>query len=76
VIGRAFSIAGGLLFAASIGYFLWFYLFGLDRRAPEPELWAPLTFNVALFSIFALHHSAFARTGVSERSASRTGRSS
>ncbi|HEX6324641.1 MAG TPA: isoprenylcysteine carboxylmethyltransferase family protein [Vicinamibacterales bacterium] len=63
MIGRAFSIAGGLLFAASIGYFLWFYLFGLERRAPEPALWAPLTYNVALFSIFALHHSVFARTG-------------
>jgi protein-S-isoprenylcysteine O-methyltransferase Ste14 len=64
VIARAFSIAGGLLFASSIGYFLWFYLFGLERRAAVPDLLLALTFNVTLFSIFALHHSIFARTPV------------
>lgn len=62
MIARAFSIAGGLLFAASIGYFLWFYLFELERRLADGEPWRALTFNVALFSIFALHHSIFART--------------
>lgn len=62
MIARAFSIAGGLLFAASIGYFLWFYLFGLERRHGDGEPWRALTFNVALFSVFALHHSIFART--------------
>jgi methanethiol S-methyltransferase len=62
VIARVFSIAGGLLFASSIGYFLWFYLFGLDRRAPSMPALSALTLNVALFSIFALHHSLFART--------------
>lgn len=62
MIARAFSAAGGLLFAASIGYFLWFYLIGLERRGAGPALWAPLTINVALFTVFALHHSIFART--------------
>jgi methanethiol S-methyltransferase len=61
VIARAVSIAGGLLFAASIGYFIWFYLFALERRLPQGGLWLPLTFNVAIFSLFALHHSIFAR---------------
>ena len=64
MIARAFSIAGGLLFASSIGYFLWFYLFGLDRRVPSSAAVEALTFNVGLFSIFALHHSVFARTPV------------
>ncbi len=64
MIARAFSTAGGLLFAASIGYFLWFYLVGLDRRHAEASMWASLAFNVALFSIFGLHHSVFARTRV------------
>ena len=62
MIARAFTAAGGLLFALSIGYFIWFYLFGLDRRLPGGSLTASLTFNVALFTVFALHHSVFART--------------
>ena len=62
MIARAFSVAGGLLFAASIGYFLWFYLFGLEARAATPDLGRAFTRNVALFTLFALHHSIFART--------------
>lgn len=64
MIARAFSYAGGLLFAASIGYFLWFYLFGLEARANVGELDRALTRNVGLFSLFAVHHSVFARTRV------------
>lgn len=64
MIARAFTAAGGLLFALSIGYFLWFYLFGLDRRTPADDTAAALTFNVALFTIFGLHHSVFARTPI------------
>ena len=64
MIARAFSIAGGLLFASAIGYFLWFYLIELERRVPAESTGAALTFDVALFSIFALHHSLFARTPV------------
>ena len=61
MIARAFSIAGGVLFASSIACFIWFYLFGLDRRQGGRDILAALTINVALFSIFALHHSVFAR---------------
>ena len=64
MIARAFTIAGGLLFACSIGYFIWFYLFELERRAAGAGLARALTINVALFSIFALHHSVFARTAL------------
>jgi hypothetical protein len=64
VIVRAFAFAGGALFAASIGYFLWFYLFALDARPQSRELGRAITWNVALFTIFALHHSVFARAGI------------
>ncbi len=64
MIARAFSLAGGVLFASSIAYFIWFYLFGLDRRQVGGGFRAALTINVALFSIFALHHSVFARAAV------------
>ena len=64
MIARAFSVTGGLLFAASIGYFLWFYLAALEARAPASDLGRALTQNVTLFTIFALHHSIFARTRV------------
>lgn len=64
MIARVFSIAGGLLFATSISWFIWFYLFGLDRRGAGGFAPGALTFDVALFSIFAIHHSVFARTPV------------
>lgn len=62
MIARAFALAGGLLFALSFGQFLWFYLVGLDRRPAAGDVPAALTFNAALFTLFALHHSVFART--------------
>ncbi|MEX2272984.1 MAG: isoprenylcysteine carboxylmethyltransferase family protein [Vicinamibacterales bacterium] len=64
MIARAFSVAGGLLFAASIVGFFWFYLFNLETRPAQAELGRAFTWNVTLFSIFALHHSIFARTRV------------
>lgn len=62
MIARAFSLTGGLLFAASLGYFLWFYLFALEARRPASELSRALTINITLFTLFAVHHSIFART--------------
>lgn len=64
MIARVFSAAGGLLFAASIGYFLWFYLIGLERRAAGTTAPAALAIDAALFAGFALHHSIFARAPV------------
>lgn len=60
-LARGLTCAGGLVFAASLACFLWFYLTGLDRRAPTFD--APLAagVNVALFAAFAAHHSVFAR---------------
>jgi protein-S-isoprenylcysteine O-methyltransferase Ste14 len=54
---------GGGAFACSLGYLAYFYLVTLAVAAPHREQAAANTlFNIALFSVFALHHSLFART--------------
>lgn len=58
---RAFALIGAVLFAASIGYFLWFYLVGLARRGASMPPAAAIAFDTAAFTLFALHHSLFAR---------------
>lgn len=57
------AIGGGLVFAASLLYFAVQYAFGFDALATGDGLVAPVLADLALFSIFALHHSIFARTG-------------
>lgn len=57
-------------FAASLGFFLYSYLvlFGSEHAALSTEHPALATaWNVLLFSVFALHHSVFARTGTKQR---------
>jgi methanethiol S-methyltransferase len=56
---------GALLFLASLGYFAWFYLVRLGEAValPPEAVPAAVALDVALFSVFALHHSFFARTG-------------
>ncbi|MDQ3069402.1 MAG: isoprenylcysteine carboxylmethyltransferase family protein [Acidobacteriota bacterium] len=61
-VGRALSYAGGVVFALSIGAFLWFYLFDLERRESTGPAGVALTINALLMAAFALHHSVFART--------------
>lgn len=58
----AFAWAGGAAFVASLAFFLYAYLvrFG-DPGGPGPVA-APMLCNIALFSVFALHHSLLART--------------
>ena len=60
----AIAIGGGLLFAASLLYFAWQYLRGFGLPAPGGATGRAVTINVALFTIFALHHSVFARAGL------------
>jgi protein-S-isoprenylcysteine O-methyltransferase Ste14 len=63
--GRVFALAGGVLFAASLGYFVYSYAgFGQPAGAWTSDGWSPVAANVLLFSLFALHHSLFARTGL------------
>jgi methanethiol S-methyltransferase len=60
--GRVFAWAGGAVFAAALLYFLYSYLFRFRAAAAAEPAVLPVTFDVALFSVFALHHSLFART--------------
>lgn len=63
--GRAFALVGGVLFAASLGYFVVSYAgYGRPVGAWTSDGWLAVVPNVLLFSLFALHHSLFARTGL------------
>jgi protein-S-isoprenylcysteine O-methyltransferase Ste14 len=71
-LGRLVIVTGGLVFVASLLGFVWAY-----RAGGSIGVWAgpwqtgrallPLGVDVALFSVFALHHSLLARTGWRQR---------
>jgi methanethiol S-methyltransferase len=66
-IGRALALAGGGVFVAALGTFAACYawVYGADAgpwtRATAVQA---VAIDLALFSVFALHHSVFARTGL------------
>jgi protein-S-isoprenylcysteine O-methyltransferase Ste14 len=60
----AFRWAGAILFFASLAYFLFTYVTTFGVAAVDAASAPAITWNVALFTIFALHHSVFARTGI------------
>ena len=69
---RVFSAAGALLFITSLGYFAAVYLTSFGAPPPGAvETVTAVTFDVTLFTLFALHHSLFAR-GPIRRWVSRT----
>jgi len=57
------AVAGGLTFVASLLTFAWYYAVGWETDVAGSSL-QPLFVDVGLFSLFALHHSLFARTGL------------
>ena len=61
-MSRVFAIAGGLLFLGSLLYFVFTY----GWRFTEAGEGGPgsIAIDIALFTLFALHHSLFARTGL------------
>ena len=59
-----FTRLGALTFFFSLAYFLFSYLTTFGEPASGGGIAAPFTWNVALFTIFALHHSVFARERV------------
>lgn len=59
---RLFTWTGALLFVLSLGYFLLAYLTWFGRADSDGTIAAAVTWNVTLFTAFALHHSIFART--------------
>ena len=60
---RLFVWIGGALFVASLVLTGWLYARWLGQPRPWAG-WRPLTFDVLLFSAFAVHHSLFARSSV------------
>jgi len=60
VAARVLAWLGGALFVAALGVCAWWYVFVLGR--PSPAGGAPaVAADFAVFSLFALHHSVFAR---------------
>lgn len=62
----AIAAGGGLVFAGSLLYFAWRYAFGFDEAAGASGPLVPAAADVLLFTVFALHHSIFARSGLKD----------
>jgi protein-S-isoprenylcysteine O-methyltransferase Ste14 len=60
------AAGGGLIFAWSLLYFGWRYAVGFGDAAGASGPLAPAVADVLLFTVFALHHSAFARSGLKD----------
>jgi hypothetical protein len=54
---------GGGAFVGALAWVSWWYVVVLARPAP-PFAWSAIVFDAALFGVFALHHSLFARDRV------------
>ena len=61
---RAFAWAGAVLFAAALAYFLFSYSLTFGEITAGTIAPGAIAFDVALFSVFSLHHSIFARIPV------------
>lgn len=61
---RALAWTGTLLFFASLAYFLFSYATVFGRLAPAGPRTYPVAIDVTLFTVFAIHHSLFARERV------------
>lgn len=70
-LSAAIGWGGAVAFAASLGFFLYAYLvrFGAaaPRTGPAHTVVTPVLIDVALFTVFAFHHSLFARTAWKDR---------
>ena len=69
ILERAFVWAGGAAFVGSLALTAWWYAirFGADRASTG---WISIAIDGLLLSVFALHHSAFAREPIKKRLAS------
>ena len=57
---------GGAIFVASLALCAWWYLFDLGRSMPATG-WRSVAYDAALITVFAIHHSLFARDGIKRR---------
>jgi methanethiol S-methyltransferase len=63
---RAFVWTGGAVFVAALADCAWWYLVPLGRVRPGAG-WPPVAWDAALMTIFALHHSLFARDSIKQQ---------
>jgi hypothetical protein len=61
---RTFAWTGAALFAASLLYFLYTYAVTFGEMAAGGHAAGAVVRDAALFALFALHHSVFARERV------------
>jgi hypothetical protein len=59
--GRLFRAAGALVFVISLAYFFIAYLTSFGVVTSGGDTAGAVTWNVTIFTLFALHHSIFAR---------------
>ncbi|MGE0394721.1 MAG: isoprenylcysteine carboxylmethyltransferase family protein [Vicinamibacterales bacterium] len=64
---RVFAWMGAALFLAALAWFGWSYTVRWAIYPLDARLWPAAIHDAALFSVFALHHSVFARLRVRER---------
>ncbi|HEV8210325.1 MAG TPA: isoprenylcysteine carboxylmethyltransferase family protein [Vicinamibacterales bacterium] len=62
---RVFVWLGGALFVLSLAFCAWSYVVVMGRLAPATG-WTALAIDAALLTLFALHHSLFAREPVKD----------
>jgi protein-S-isoprenylcysteine O-methyltransferase Ste14 len=65
-VRRTIAIAGGLLFVASLLYLVACYVWRFDAIEPSGDTAPPILVDLVLFTVFALHHSLFARFRLKE----------
>jgi hypothetical protein len=61
---RLFRAAGALLFVVSLAYFFIAYLTSFGVVTSDRDTASAVTWNVTIFTLFAVHHSIFARLGI------------
>jgi len=66
ILERGFVWAGGTIFVASLALTAWSYTMWLGVDRP-PTGWMSIVINGLLVTMFALHHSAFAREPIKNR---------
>lgn len=67
VVAAPLAWTGGAVFVVSLALGVWFFVVPLGRIVEGRTGAGDVAWNVALFSLFAVHHSAFARFGLRGR---------